>query len=68
MIVLGPLHGDARSPHSISVEDEAVTPKIDAQDSTPIPCPQSYELAISSMKKCAAEVTTGGHILQVSLV
>ena len=50
-MVLGPLCGGTRSSHSISVEDGVVTQKIDAQASTPISHPQSYELAISSMKR-----------------
>ena len=58
-MVLGPLCGDARSSHGISVEDEAVTPKIDAWASTPISCPQSYELAISSMKRGGVEFYCG---------
>ena len=57
--VLGPLHGDARSSHSISVEDEVVTPKVNVWASTPISCPQSYELAISSMKRGVVEFNHG---------
>ena len=67
-LVLGPLHGYARSSHSISVEHKAVTQKIDAWAGTPISHPQSYEFAISNMKRGRVEVTMAGCILQASLV
>ena len=54
--------GDARSSHSISVQDEIVTPKFDAWASAPISHPQSYELAISSLKRGGVEVIVAGHI------
>ena len=58
-MVFGPLHGDARISHDISVEDEVVTPKINAWAGTPILCPQSYELAISSTKTGGVEFYHG---------
>ena len=58
-IVLGPLSGDTRSSHGISVEDETVTPKIDTRARTPISHPQSYELEISSMKRCGVDFYCG---------
>ena len=67
-MVWGALHGGHRSSHGISVEDGIVAPKIDAQASTPISHPQSYELAISSMKRGWIRVIVTGHILQASLV
>ena len=60
--------GTTRSSHSISVEDEMVTQKIDAWASPPISHPRSYELAISSMKRAGVEVIMAGHILQASPV
>ena len=60
--------GAARSSHDISVEDKMVTPKINAWANAPISCPQSYELAISSMKRGGVEVIVAGHILQASPV
>ena len=57
--VLGPLHGDARSSYSISVADEGVPPKINVQASTPVSKPQSYEVAISSMKRGGVEFYHG---------
>ena len=47
--------GTPGSSHGISVEDEVVTPKIDVWASTPISHPQSFELAISSMKRGGVE-------------
>ena len=49
-MVWSPLQGDIRSSHGISAEDEMVTLNIDSQASTPISHPQSYDLAISSMR------------------
>ena len=43
-MVQGPLHGDARSSHGISVKGEAVAQKIDAWDSTPISHPRVMSL------------------------
>ena len=42
--------------------------KIDAWVSTPISCPQSYELAISRMKTGGVEFIIASHILQASPV
>ena len=55
-MVQGPLHEDARSSHSINVEGEVVTPKINVWASSPVSCPQSYELAISRMKRGGVEL------------
>ena len=68
MMVQGPLCGDARSSHGISVEDKMVGQKIDALASTPVSCPQSYELAISRIKRGGIEFITTSPILQASLV
>ena len=54
--------GDARSSHSIYVQGEISTPKIGAQASAPISYCQSYELAISRLKRGGIEVITAGHI------
>ena len=39
ILVRGPLHGDARNSHSISVQDQIVTTKTNAQASTLISYP-----------------------------
>ena len=64
----GPMHGDARCSHNISVEGKGVTPKIDAWTSTPISCPQSYEIAVSRMKRGGVGFIVASHILQASQV
>ena len=68
MMAQGPLYGDARSSHGISVDGGGVTPKIDVQSSTPISCPQRFELAISRMKRGGVEFVIASHIPQASLV
>ena len=69
-LVWDPLHGEHQEfySHNISVQDEKITPKIDAQSSTPVSHPQSYELAICRMKRGGVEVIMVGHIFQASLV
>ena len=64
--VQGPLHGDARSSHSISVEDEAVTQKSMCWLALPFHAPQGYELAISRTKRGGVEFIMAGHMLQAS--
>ena len=44
MMAQGPLHGDARSYHDISVEGDMVTQKIDAGASTPFSHPRVMSL------------------------
>ena len=44
------------------------SPKIDAQTSTPISCPQSFELAISRTKRGGVEFIIASFIPQVSMV
>ena len=63
----GPLHGDAIS-HSFSVEGKTVIQKFDAWTGAPISCPQSYEHAISRMKRDGVEFIVASHILQASPV
>ena len=58
----GPLHGEHQEFHGICIQDEVVTPKINAQASVPVPHPQFCELAISRMKKDGVEVIVAGHI------
>ena len=57
-----PCMGDARSSHSMSVQDEIVTPKIDAWASAHISHPQSYKLPISRLKRGGVEVIVASHI------
>ena len=57
-----PCMGDARSSQGISVQGEISTPEINAQASAPISHPQSYELAISRLKRGGVEVIMVGHI------
>ena len=59
---------DARSFHSISVKDESVTQKSMCGLVLPFPVPQSYELAISRIKRSGAEFTVASHITLASLV
>ena len=50
-MVLGPLWGEHQEFHSVCIQDEVVTPKINAQASAPIPHPLCCELAISRTKR-----------------
>ena len=59
-----PIHWDARSSHGISVEGKGVAQKINAWTCTPISCPQSFELAISRMKRGGVEFIIARHIPQ----
>ena len=43
-MVRGPLCGECQEFHGICIEDEVVTPKIDAWASTPIPYPHVVSL------------------------
>ena len=67
-MVQSPLHGDARSYHGISVEDEMVTQKLMWRLALPSHIPQSYELAIIRMKRDVVEFIVDGCILQALLV
>ena len=68
MIVQGPLHGDARSSHSISVKDKMVAQKSMHSLVLPFHITQSYKLAISRMKRGGIEFIVAGCILQASTV
>ena len=60
--------GDARNPHSISIKDESVIQKSMHGLVVPFPTPQSYELAISRMKRGGIEFMMAGYILLASPV
>ena len=60
--------GDARISHSISVEDESVIQKSMHRLAFPRPTPQSYELAISRIKRSGIEFIMAGCILLSSPV
>ena len=68
MMAQCPLCGDARSSHSIVVEGETVAQKLMCGLALQFHAPQSYELAISRMKRGEIEFIIAGHILQASLV
>ena len=63
-----PLHGCTRNSHGISVKDESVTQKLMHRLALLFPAPQSYELAISRMKRGGVEFIMAGCILLASLV
>ena len=58
----GTLHGECQEFHGICIQDEVVTPKIDAWTSTPVPHPPFCELAISRIKRGGFEVIMASHI------
>ena len=60
--------GDARNSHGISVQDESVTQKLMHGLTHHFPTPESYELAISRMKRGGVEFIMASCILLASLV
>ena len=60
--------GDARGSHGISVKDESAAQKSMSRLALPFSATQSYELAISRMKRGEAEFIVAGSILLASPV
>ena len=67
-MVWDPLHGECQEFHGICIQDQMVTPKIDAQASALIPHALCCDLAISRMKRGGVKVIAASHIFLASLV
>ena len=68
MMVLGFLHGDDRSSHAFSVEDEMVNPKLMHRLALPFHALKVMTLQSLAWREVGYSFIMAGHILQASLV